>query len=112
MRAIVAGAAFLGMLALVQSAELIPGPINARVVNVYDGDTFTADAMSWPGVTIRTAVRVDGVDTPEIRGECQGMASRVDVPEGPVCDPNDRSRVVLAPSLTREPRHNRLRRAI
>jgi endonuclease YncB( thermonuclease family) len=40
-------------------------------VSVYDGDTFTADAMPWPGVTIRTAIRVDGVDTPEIRGECQ-----------------------------------------
>ncbi len=33
--------------------------------------TFTADAIPWPGITIRTSVRVDGVDTPEIRGECQ-----------------------------------------
>ena len=53
------------------AAEFIPGPISSRVVSVYDGDTFTADAMPWPGITVRTAVRVDGVDTPEIRGECQ-----------------------------------------
>ena len=29
------------------------------------------DAAPWPGLTARTAVRVDGVDTPEIRGMCQ-----------------------------------------
>jgi micrococcal nuclease len=57
--------------AFAKAAEPIPGPINARVVSVYDGDTFTANAAPWPGVTIRTAVRVDGVDTPGIRGECQ-----------------------------------------
>jgi endonuclease YncB( thermonuclease family) len=27
--------------------------------------------MPWPGVTIRTAVLVDGVGAPEIRGGCQ-----------------------------------------
>ncbi len=53
------------------SADAIPGPITARVVSVYDGDTLTVDAEPWPGVTIRTSVRVNGVDTPEIRGKCQ-----------------------------------------
>ncbi len=52
-------------------ADPIPGPVNARVVSVYDGDTFTADAEPWPGLTARKSVRVAGVDTPEIRGECQ-----------------------------------------
>jgi len=51
--------------------EFVPGLINARVVSIYDGDTFTVDATPWPGVTIRVSVRVDGVDTPEIRGKCQ-----------------------------------------
>jgi endonuclease YncB( thermonuclease family) len=50
-------AALLSTLALpAQSAEPIPGPINARVVSVYDGDTFTADAMPWPGVTVLNLV--------------------------------------------------------
>ena len=52
-------------------ADAIPGPINARVVSVYDGDTMTVDAEPWPGLTARTRVRVAGVDTPEIRGKCQ-----------------------------------------
>jgi endonuclease YncB( thermonuclease family) len=52
-------------------AEAVPGPINARVVSVYDGDTMTVDAEPWPGLTARTSVRVAGVDTPEIQGACQ-----------------------------------------
>ena len=27
--------------------------------------------MIWPGQTVETSVRVDGIDTPEIRGKCQ-----------------------------------------
>ena len=42
----------------------------ARVVKVYDGDTLTAEAQIWPGITWRGSVRVRGVDTPEIRGKC------------------------------------------
>ena len=53
------------------AADLIPGPVNARVVGVYDGDILTVDAEPWPSLTARTAVRADGIDTPEIRGECQ-----------------------------------------
>ncbi len=53
------------------AGNTIPGPITAHVVNVYDGDTITVDAFPWPDVTIRNSVRLSGVDTPEINGECQ-----------------------------------------
>jgi endonuclease YncB( thermonuclease family) len=42
----------------------------ATVLSVYDGDTFTARAKIWPSVEVETSVRVDGVDTPELRGKC------------------------------------------
>ena len=44
----------------------------ARVLSVYDGDTVKVEAAMWPGLTWRGNVRVEGVDTPEIRGKCEG----------------------------------------
>ena len=49
----------------------ITGPVAAKVVKVYDGDTFTVEAHPWPGITAKASVRVNGVDTPEIRGKCE-----------------------------------------
>ncbi len=46
------------------------GPYLADVVSVYDGDTLTADVQVWPGQVNRVHVRIDGIDTPEIRGKC------------------------------------------
>ena len=45
--------------------------VPARVVSVYDGDTVRVEAAMWPGMTWKGSVRVDGVDTPEIRGKCE-----------------------------------------
>jgi len=45
--------------------------VAAKVIKVYDGDTFTVEACPWPGITANASVRVDGVDTPEIRGQCE-----------------------------------------
>ena len=63
-------AALLAFPSVTYAADTIPGPIVATVVSVYDGDTMTVNAYPWPGMTIRTAVRVNGIDTPEIRGLC------------------------------------------
>ncbi len=43
------------------------GPFNARVVKVYDADTVIVDVFPWPSISVRTKVRIRGVDTPERR---------------------------------------------
>ena len=50
--------------------------VSAMVVSAYDGDTFTVDAEIWPSVVWHGAVRVSGVDTPEIRGQCEEEKAR------------------------------------
>ena len=47
------------------------GSFVALVLLVNDGDTFKARIEVWPGVEVQTAVRVRGIDTPEIKGKCQ-----------------------------------------
>jgi len=49
------------------TASTITGPVAAKVVKVYEGDTFTVEAYPWPGLEAKASVRVNGVDTPEIR---------------------------------------------
>ncbi len=50
---------------------IITGPVAAKVIKVYDGDTFTVEAYPWPGLEAKASVRVNGVDTPEIRCKCE-----------------------------------------
>ena len=47
------------------TAPHITGPVSAKVVKVYDGDTFTVEAYPWPGLEAKASVRINGVDTPE-----------------------------------------------
>ena len=43
-----------------------------KVINVYDGDTFRVNVDSLPPILGKNiAIRVNGIDTPEIRGKCQ-----------------------------------------
>ncbi len=51
--------------------DAIPGPVSALVVDVIDGDTVVVRARIWLGQEVETRVRLDGVDTPELRGKCQ-----------------------------------------
>lgn len=48
----------------------------AQVLTVTDGDTFRARLEVWPGVEVVTAVRVAGIDTPELRGKCVAERER------------------------------------
>ena len=44
----------------------------SKVISVYDGDTFRVDINSLPPIIGKNiAIRLNGIDTPEIRGKCQ-----------------------------------------
>ncbi|MBF0327007.1 hypothetical protein A6A05_15020 [Magnetospirillum moscoviense] len=50
--------------------ERIRGPVEAEVLTVKDGDTLAVRAHIWPGHYVEVAVRLAGIDTPEIKGKC------------------------------------------
>jgi endonuclease YncB( thermonuclease family) len=52
------------------AAEELPGPVEAAVVRVVDGDTIEFSAQIWIGLSLTASVRIRGIDTPEMRGEC------------------------------------------
>ena len=54
---------------------VLAGPVMARVIRVYDGDTILVRARIWVDQEIEIRVRLAGVDTPEIRGQCAGEES-------------------------------------
>ena len=46
------------------------GVFAALVLSVTDGDTFRARIPVWDNIDVVTAVRIRGIDTPEIKGKC------------------------------------------
>ncbi|WP_345985741.1 thermonuclease family protein [Sulfurimonas sp. HSL-1656] len=43
-----------------------------EITSIYDGDTFRATIKAWPLlIGERIGIRINGVDTPEMRGKCQ-----------------------------------------
>lgn len=48
----------------------LSGPVEAQVLRVIDGDTVQVAARIWLSQTVETFVRVKGIDTPELRGNC------------------------------------------
>ena len=57
-----------------EAAKLFRGPVEARVVDILDGDTFVADALVWPGHTVRVNIRIRGIDAPEMKSRCRAEA--------------------------------------
>jgi len=56
---------------LVQAAPQYGTATVSKVISVYDGDTFRVNIDSLPPIVGKNiAIRVNGVDTPEIRGKC------------------------------------------
>lgn len=44
----------------------------SQVTSIYDGDTFRATIKEYPEIVgYRIGIRINGVDTPEMRGKCQ-----------------------------------------
>ena len=61
----------LGVLS-VQAAPEYGTVTVSKVISVYDGDTFRVDIDSLPPIVGKNIpIRLNGVDTPEIRGKCQ-----------------------------------------
>ena len=50
----------------------VAGPVAAAVTKVRDGDTVEVEAFIWPQQVVRTAVRLRGIDAPELKGRCAG----------------------------------------
>lgn len=50
----------------------VAGPVAAEVVKVRDGDTVEVEAYVWPLQMVRVAVRLRGIDAPELHGKCPG----------------------------------------
>jgi endonuclease YncB( thermonuclease family) len=62
---------FLGVFTA-QAAPEYGTVIVSKVISVYDGDTFRVDIDSLPPIVGKNIpIRLNGVDTPEIRGKCK-----------------------------------------
>ena len=56
----------------VQAAPEYGTVIVSKVISVYDGDTFRVNIDSLPPIVGKNIpIRLNGVDTPEIRGKCK-----------------------------------------
>jgi endonuclease YncB( thermonuclease family) len=45
--------------------------VPAEIVRILDGDTVLVLAMPWPDQHVRVAVRLRGIDAPEMKAKCR-----------------------------------------
>ena len=71
-RVMLAATALFGVLGLgsADGAETMPGPFQARVVRVVDGDSLIVQVGLWFGQSVIEHVRIAGIDAPEMKGRC------------------------------------------
>ncbi|HRE60087.1 MAG TPA: thermonuclease family protein [Micropepsaceae bacterium] len=55
---------------IARAGEVLPGPYQARVERVIDGDSLLVRVRIWLGQEVSTIVRIRGVDAPELKGRC------------------------------------------
>lgn len=48
----------------------LPPLLFALILSITDGDTIQAKVAIWPHQTVEIAVRLAGIDTPELHGKC------------------------------------------
>lgn len=51
--------------------DRLPGPYAAEVERIVDGDTLKVRIAVWIDQELSVAVRIRGVDAPELRGDCE-----------------------------------------
>lgn len=61
-----------------EARDVINGPVAADVVRVIDGDTIEVSARIWPDHRVHTKVRINHIDTPELRGRCESEKVRAE----------------------------------
>ena len=55
----------------VAAKETLPGPRIATVLRVIDGDSMWVETRLWLNQRMTINVRLAGIDTPELRSECE-----------------------------------------
>ena len=78
------------------AADTLPGPIQAEVIRIIDGDTIEVRARIWLGQYIEIGVRLAGLDAPELRGKCareKALALRVKARLEQLAKPGSRVRL-------------------
>lgn len=53
------------LLLLASTALAVPEAYPSKILRVIDGDTLEVETEVWPGFTVKTRVRLAGVNTPE-----------------------------------------------
>jgi len=49
----------------------------SNITSIYDADTFRVNIPQWPNIIgERIAIRVNGIDTPEIRSRCKNKEAK------------------------------------
>ncbi|MEA2018876.1 MAG: thermonuclease family protein [Campylobacterota bacterium] len=62
---------FFFISSIIQAKQTYNNIIIDEVTSIYDGDTFRVNINSYPNIIgKKMAIRVNGIDTPEIRTKC------------------------------------------
>ncbi|MBK9081501.1 MAG: nuclease [Rhizobiales bacterium] len=75
---------------------VFPGPYEARLVAVVDGDTFRARLGVWFGQEVETLVRLRRVDAPELAARCPSEARQAAAARAALAEMLGSGRIVLS----------------